>query len=143
MHSNLRDEDNRIVAHSLPHTKKTYRQALTEARGPYRYVSFFIIENDVRERPRFLQPSPRKLPEGRVFSSGKIVPIHVIVIVGGNGDTGKGAVWGSSVPMDDAGRAVNDASGFENSLFSPAFLGPPARQDSFDIIRKQTDSQLL
>ena len=35
---------------------------------------------------------------------------------------GKGAVWRRAMPMDDAGRAINDVSGMEDFYFTALYL---------------------
>lgn len=45
-----------------------------------------------------------------------------MVIMRADGDMGKGTVWGSAMPMDDAGRAVNDVAGMKDFYFAALYL---------------------
>lgn len=45
-----------------------------------------------------------------------------MVIVRADGNMGKGAVLCSAIPMDDAGRAVNDVSGMKDFYLTALYL---------------------
>ena len=94
----------RDLHHLFPHKKRHSNRPGPKSQSHVAMFHFLLSKIMLGSDPVFFSRPRGSALKGGVFFIGEIVPGHIMVIVWADGDMGKGAVWGRSMPMDDAHR---------------------------------------